>query len=151
MVTCCDEYWIYIIEDRTELYRIDYKGQNRQTLYVDETHKIAPFDITYTHVRDNSVFFFVAASGSGYGIYRLYLPDMTLDLLYTTNSKPFLYEPYSNFEITWSCAVNRSDGISEIDYYYNCLTGELLERPVYGDRSWGNTTWAWWNETEEDS
>lgn len=149
-VTCCDEFWIYAIKDRTELFRIDYNGENRQTLYVDETQKIAPFDITYTHVRDNSVLFFVAAAGSDYGIYRLYLPDMTLDLLYTTESKPFLYEPYSNYEITWSSDVNEVvNNVYEIDYYYNCLTGELLERPVYGDRSWGNTTWAWWEEMIE--
>lgn len=149
-VTCCDEFWIYAIKDRTELFRIDYNGENRQTLYVDETQKIAPFDITYTHVRDNSVLFFVAAAGSDYGIYRLYLPDMTLDLLYTTEAKPFLYGPYSNYEITWSSDVKEVvNNVYEIDYYYNCLTGELLERPVYGDRSWGNTTWAWWEEMIE--
>ena len=146
-VTCCDEFWIYCIKDQTELFRIDYKGENRQTLYVDETKKIAPFDITYSHVRDNSVLFFVAAAGEKYGIYRLYLPDMTLDLLYTTEDIPHLYEPYSNFEITWSTKVKEIiNDVTEIDYYYNCLTGELLDRPVVGDRSWGNSTWAWWLE-----
>jgi len=146
-ITFCDEFWIYAIKDRTELFRIDYNGENRQTLYIDETQKIVPFEPTATHVRDNCVLFFVAAAGSDYGIYRLYLPDMTLDLLYTTDVAPYLYEPYSNFEITWSCSVKKVvNDIYEIDYYYNCLTGELLERPVYGDRSWGNMTWPWWEE-----
>jgi len=92
----------------------------------------------------------VASAGEDYGIYRLYLPDVTLDLLYTTKAVPRLYDPYSNFEITWSCNVtNAGENIHEIDYYYNCLTGELLERPVFGDRSWGYSTWAWWNESDE--
>jgi len=144
-VTCCDEYWVYLIKDNKELFRIDYNGENRQTLHVDESQKIAPFDPTYTHVRDNSVLFFVAAAGSDYGIYRLYLPDMTLDLLHTSEEKPKLYVPYSNFEITWSCQVeNAGKNTQEIYYYYNSQTGELLERPVYGGRSWDYSAWAWW-------
>ena len=146
-IAFCDEFWIYAIKDRTELFRIDYNGENRQILYVDETQRIVPFEPTAIHVRDNCVLFFVAAAGSEYGIYRLYLPDMTVDLLYTTEAAPYLYEPYSNFEITWSSAIKKVvNNIYEIDYYYNCLTGELLERPVYGERSWGNITWPWWEE-----
>lgn len=147
-VVGCDEQWIYAIENHTELFRIDYYGENRQTLYVDESQRVATWDTFSVHPRDGCVLFFTAGYGDGYGIYRLYLPDMTLDLLYTTETRPFLYAPYSNFEITWSENADGTNGIFEIDYYYNCLSGELLERPVYGDRSWGNTTWAWWAETE---
>lgn len=145
-VVCCDEFWIYAIKDRKELFRMDYKGENRQTLYRDETEKIMASEHN-THVRENSVLFFTAAAGSDYGIYRLYLPDMTLDLLYTTDVRPDLYSPYSNFEITWSSPVKKVvDRVAEIDYYYNCTTGKLLEKPVYGDRSWGNITWPWWED-----
>ena len=145
-IVCCDEFWIYAIKDRKELFRIDYAGKNRQTLYVDETEKIMASERN-THVRENSVLFFTAAAGSDYGIYRLYLHDMTLDLLYTTESRPTLYDPYSNFEISWSSPVKKVvNDVYEIDYYYSCATGILLERPVIGDRSWGNTTWPWWED-----
>ena len=142
-VVCCDEFWVYLVEDHTELFRIDYNGENRQTLHVDETQKLAPIDEIFAW--DNSVLFFAAGAGSDYGIYRLYLPDMTLDLLYTTEMKPYLFNPYSNFEITWTSGVKEVvNDVWQIDYYYNSLTGELLEEPITGERSWGGT-WNWWH------
>lgn len=100
----CDEQWIYVIEDNTTLFRMDYRGENRQVLFVDETGKIATYGFSTTvYVRDGSVLFFMAGAGDDYGFYRLYLHDMTLDLLYTTPIKSYLLAPYSNQEITWYC------------------------------------------------
>ena len=165
-VAAADERWIYLIEDGRELFRIDYFGQNRQTLFVDETGKM-PVDATTKLGRislaENCVLFFAAGAGDGYGIYRLYLPDMTLDLMATSETKPMLLRPYSNHEITWieenpafdtlyeqlmndpnseyskmeygaDVAISCGEGVPmEYDYYYNSFTKEKYRIPFCGD------------------
>lgn len=182
LIVACNEEWIFLILDGKELIRIDYQGENKETLFVDESGKIAQHEYsTSAYIRDNCVLFFMAGCEEGYGIYRLYLPEKKLDLLVTSENSIWLLDPYSNHELSWFIANPEftalckriledppekyqhmlSDGVPngnafyteiardhdtpwEIDYYYNTLTGETLERGLYGDRSWGLMAKAWW-------
>ena len=165
-VAAADERWIYMIEDGRELFRIDYFGENRQTLFVDETGKMhvdSTSELGHISLAENCVLFFAAGAGDGYGIYRLYLPDMTLDLMATSEAMITLLRPYSNHEITWlqdnpafdtlyeqlmndpnseyskmeygaDVAVACGEGVPmEYDYYYNSCTKEKYRIPFYGD------------------
>lgn len=177
-IVACNEEWIFMVIDGKELIRMDYRGKNRQTLFVDETMKISKQDRAY--LRDGCVLFFMAGVEDGYGIYRLYLPDMTLDLLTTSEERIWLLDPYSNHELSWFISNPEFETLYqsilddppppydemianetpqlwltisfdyhiplEIDYYYNTLTGEKLQRGLFGERSWGWKPRAWWLE-----
>ena len=182
LIVACNEEWIFLVLDGKELIRMDYHGENKETLFVDESGKIAQHEAaTAAYIRDNCVLFFMAGCEDGYGIYRLYLPENKLDLLVTSKESIWLLDPYSNHELSWF--INNPDFSAlckqilddppekyqhmlidgkpygnaffleiardyetpwEIDYYYNTLTGERLEKGLYGDRSWGLMAKAWW-------
>lgn len=182
LIVACNEEWIFLVLDGKELIRMDYNGENKETLFVDESGKIAQHEMsTSAYIRDNCVLFFMAGAEDGYGIYRLYLPDKKLDLLVTSKESIWLLDPYSNHELSWFISnpdfptlckrilddppEKYKDMIIdgkpygnaffleiardyetpwEIDYYYNTLTGERLEKGLYGDRSWGLMAKAWW-------
>jgi hypothetical protein len=98
-IVACNEEWIFLLVNGKELIRMDYRGETCETLFVDETGKISKQDRAY--IRDGCVLLFMAGAGDGYGIYRLYLPDMTLDLLVTSEEQLWLLDPYSNHEVSW--------------------------------------------------
>ena len=174
-IAACNEAWIFLVIDGKELIRMDYHGENKETLFVDES---AAFDEVY--IRDNSVLFFTAGCEEGYGIYRLYLPEMKLELLVTSRVKINLQDPYSNHEVAWytqnpefeelyqsilndppppydemiannapQLAMNISYDYNiptELDYYYNSSTGETKERGIYAERcDWSPRVW-WLDE-----
>lgn len=174
IIAACNEEWIFLVLDSKELIRIDYCGERRETLFVDESAALGE-----VYIRDNCALFFTAGCEDGYGIYRLYLPEMKLDLLVTSESQINLQDPYSNHELAWyirnpefealyqsilndppppydemiadstpQMALRISNDYhipTELDYYYNSLTGETNQREVFGERcDW--TAKAWWLE-----
>ena len=168
IIAACNEAWVFLVLDSKELIRMDYYGKNKQTLFVDENSTLGE-----VYIRDNCVLFFTAGCEDGYGIYRLYLPEMKLDLLVTSESQINLQDPYSSHEVAWyirnpefeelyqsilndemiasnapQIALNISYDYHipmELDYYYNSLTGETKQREVFAERcDW--TARAWWLE-----
>ena len=102
LIVACNEEWIFLVLDGKELIRMDYHGENKETLFVDESGKIAQHEAaTSAYIRDNCVLFFMAGCEDGYGIYRLYLPENKLDLLVTSVDSIWLLDPYSNHELSW--------------------------------------------------
>lgn len=103
IIAACNEEWIFLVLDGKELIRMDYHGENKETLFVDESGKIGQHELaTSAYIRDNCVLFFMAGCEDGYGIYRLYLPENKLDLLVTSHTIIRLLAPYSNHELSWS-------------------------------------------------
>lgn len=99
IIVACNEEWIFLVLDSKELIRMDYNGENKETLFVDESAQGFLQDRAF--FRDNCVLFFTAGADDGYGIYRLYLPEKKLDLLVTSASRIWLLDPYSNHELSW--------------------------------------------------
>lgn len=175
-IVACNEEWIFLVLDGKELIRMDYHGENKETLFVDESEQGFLQDRAY--FRDNCVLFFTAGADDGYGIYRLYLPEKKLDLLVTSASKIRLLDPYSNHELAWciqnpefeelyqrilndppppydEMIANNTPQLAlsisydyhiptELDYYYNTLTGEQKEQGLFGENSDPWTPKAWW-------
>ena len=96
IIATCNEEWVFLVLDSKELIRMDYYGKNKETLFVDEKSTLGE-----VYIRDNCVLFFTAGCEEGYGIYRLYLPEMKLDLLVTSESQINLQDPYSSHEVAW--------------------------------------------------
>lgn len=110
--TTADEQWIYGIQAGRELFRMDFFGENRQTLYIDETGKMSDH-LGKVSIAEGCALFFAAGAGEGYGIYRLYLPDMTLDLMATSELEPWLYRAYSNHQVMWKVHNPEIDALYE--------------------------------------
>lgn len=120
LIVACNEEWIFLVLDGTDLIRMDYRGENRETLFVDESGKISEHELSGpAYIRDGCVLFFMAGAGDDYGIYRLYLPDMTLDLLVTSKESIWLLDPYSSHELSWF--INNPE--------FSALCKRILENP----------------------
>lgn len=109
-VVSADERWVYLIIDGTELIRMDLLGENRETLFTDETGLISRmnqsdydnpgevyYDIVFDGgpphpsankrslaVADRKVLYFWARAkdGDGAAVYRLYLPEKRVDAVF---------------------------------------------------------------------
>lgn len=109
-VVSADERWVYLIVGGTELIRMDYLGENRETLFTDETGLISrmnqqnydnPGEVYYDlvfdggpphpsvnnrtlAVADRRVLYFWAGAqdGDGAAAYRLYLPERRVDAVF---------------------------------------------------------------------
>jgi len=109
-VVSADERWLYLIVGGTELIRMDHLGENRETLFTDETGLISRmnqsdydnpgkvysdivFDDGPPHpsansrtlaVADRKVLYFWAGAedGDGAAAYRLYIPEKRADIVY---------------------------------------------------------------------
>ncbi|MBD5084941.1 MAG: hypothetical protein HDT33_07750 [Clostridiales bacterium] len=109
-VVSADERWVYLIVDGTELIRMDHLGENRETLFTDETGLISRmnqsdyddpgkvhYDIVFDDgpphpsankrtlaVADRKVLYFWAGAedGDGAAAYRLYLPEKRVDAVF---------------------------------------------------------------------
>lgn len=120
LIVACNEEWIFLVLDGTDLIRMDYHGENREILFVDESGKISEHELSGpAYIRDGCVLFFMAGAGDDYGIYRLYLPDMTLDLLVTSKESIWLLDPYSSHELSWF--INNPE--------FSALCKRILENP----------------------
>lgn len=114
----CDSSWVYGVRNGTELLRIDYWGENEEVLYNDGIHSIGVEYSGYVYLGDNCTLFFAACSDQGSVICRLYLPEMTLDILAENDRESItLDNVISNHEVTWSETnpefVELLEGLSE--------------------------------------
>lgn len=102
---------VYLVRDGCELFRTDWYGSDSTTLYVDASGILGlPEEdsgaFAALKMVDHSIFL-MAPEGDGIGIYRIYLPTMTTDLLVGglpgERDAYYLGYPESNQTITWSC------------------------------------------------
>ncbi len=121
VLTAWDTQYIYGVRDGKDLIRSDYYGEEVQVLFSDPSdawkngiRTVEDFVFPGKHTNelqqqfylaDQCVLFFLAGSSQqqGLSIYRLYLPDATIDEL--VNGLPDdtqLKLPVSNQEIVWS-------------------------------------------------
>ena len=99
----CDSIWVYGVRNGTELLRINYWGENEAVLYSDGLHSIGQEYTGHVYLGDNCTLFFAACSEQGSIICRLYLPDLTMDVLAESDSGTItLGDVLSNHEVTWS-------------------------------------------------
>ena len=118
-----DERWIYAIEGGTDLFRMDYFGENRQLLFRDESGLISQLQNRII-VADEKVAFFMAGNAEGgASIYRLYLPEMKLDVMYHYDEEAFeafyFATPYSREELTGQTPVEADYNIGSVQPYSN--------------------------------
>ena len=111
-----DERWIYAIEGGTDLFRMDYFGENRQLLFRDESGLISQLQNRII-VADEKVAFFMAGNAEGgASIYRLYLPEMKLDVMYHYGKEEleafYFTAPYSREELSGQTEVEARYQIS---------------------------------------
>ncbi len=116
-----DYQFVYGIRGGTDLIRMDYYGEQLETLFRDPTGRISAGSAEQSEawevlkgntfrstdqiqMADGKVLFFLAGSSSGTGgsVWRLYLPDGTLDELVSglPENARFL-APVSNWEVLW--------------------------------------------------
>lgn len=89
---------------------MDYFGQEMQTLFADKTgllRALAESEEGFApiYLADGCTLFFFAGTDDGIGVYRLYLPERKLDVLYDAIPvdaiRLSLAAPVSNAEILW--------------------------------------------------
>lgn len=164
----CDDSWIYGVRNGTELLRIDYWGANEQVLYSNSAYTIGlGLEVNgeregWAYLAEESVLFFTACSDEGSMICRLYLPDLTMDILAESDLAAItLDDVLSNHEVLWSernpAFEELLDGMSEeelakypaddlwewvsadyqipytIMHYDNSATDEHYALPYYGN------------------
>ncbi len=98
-----DEEWIYGIHDERELFRVDYFGETRETVVVLENESFAD---TSFWLCDWCTLFFMTKGDAVYTIYRLYIPENRLDVMYADIPNDaagvFFCAPISNVEVSWN-------------------------------------------------
>lgn len=95
--------WIYCAEAGRELFRIDPLG-NKEIMFTDELGRIASGDSNFGHFRLEDHFnlaYFTAGSDTGYGIYRLHIPSMRIDLMAESEEPISLWSAKSNYQISY--------------------------------------------------
>lgn len=145
-VVLCDTRWIYLVADGKELLRMDYRGEQRETLFCDESGLMDHLMGDRFILADGKVMYLAAGTPEGgAGYYRLYLPEGRADLLWAYSREELealcfsLYQgtdalpaddqisapyPVSNLEWEWSHA--------RPEFY--ALYSRLLEDPEAFDR-----------------
>lgn len=112
-LVAADDSWVYGVRDDVELFRMDYYGGQYEALFCDGAHTIGDGVVLTC---DFTLFFSANAEG-GSTIYRLYLPDLTLDVLAeTAASAATVQTAYTNYAVIW----NEDTGTR----YVNTWTGE---------------------------
>ena len=111
-----DERWIYAIEGGTDLFRMDYFGENRQLLFRDESGLIGELQDDITIADDKVICFMAGNAEGGASIYRLYLPEMKLDVMYHYDKEGleafYFATPYSREELSGQTEVEARYQIS---------------------------------------
>ena len=92
--------WFYAVVDGRELVRMDYYGENRTTVFTDDTGLLgelmfAEGDGGFFLLGEDLTYFLAGTEDGGVGVYRLYLPEDRTDLLYR-------YTPEQVEELTFS-------------------------------------------------
>ena len=88
--------WIYCASSGTELFRIDPLGK-KEILYHDDTGRIDRFRLEDL----GNIAFLTAGAGEGYGIYRIHLPSMEVELLVQEQEPINLLGVISNYRIEY--------------------------------------------------
>ena len=118
-----DARWIYAIEGGTDLFRMDYFGENRELLFRDETGLISQLQNRIIVADEKTVFFMAGNSDGGASIYRLYLPEMKLDVIYHYDKEAweefYFATPYSREELTGQAEVKAKYNIDSMKPYSN--------------------------------
>ena len=118
-----DERWIYAIEGGTDLFRMDYFGENRQLLFRDESGLISQLQNRIIVADEKVAFFMAGNSEGGISIYRLYLPEMKLDVMYHYDEEAweefYFATPYSREELTGQAEVKAKYNIYSMKPYSN--------------------------------
>lgn len=97
-----DGYWIYGVRDETELFRINMNAEQYEVLFNDGIHTVSTF-VRQIAIADYCTLFFWVKDDTNAIIYRLYLPEMTLDVLYEGEAEDvFLSWIISNNELVWA-------------------------------------------------
>ncbi len=95
-----DSNWIYGVRGGMELFRMDYWGES-ETLFYDGVHRIET-ESGRVALAESVALFFAAVSEEGSMICRLFLPEMTLDVMAITDSPEVELEiPISNHAVIW--------------------------------------------------
>lgn len=118
-----DARWIYAIEGGTDLFRMDYYGENRQLLFRDETGLIGQLQRQIIIADEKVMFFMAGNSEGGASIYRLYLPEMKLDVIYPYDKEAwdafYFTAPHSREELSGQTEVEVSCQIGGVHPYSN--------------------------------
>lgn len=118
-----DARWIYAIEGGTDLFRMDYYGENRELLFRDKTGLISQLQRRIILADDKVMFFMAGDPEGGISIYRLYLPEMKLDVMYHYDEEAFeafyFATPYSREELTGQTPVEADYNIGSVQPYSN--------------------------------
>lgn len=152
---CYDRSWIYAIIGGTELFRMDYFGENHQVLFIDDTGLMAE---TAAMLADGQVLYFWAGlPEGGAALCRLYAPEARADAMLTLTSEeleeywytppdsgagaPLLLGPeaqyllgpvlpVSSHECTWT-TVNRNFAA-----HYDAMAAHPEDYPQYFAQGW---------------
>ena len=96
--------WLYAVVDGKDLIRMDYYGENRTTVFTDDTGLLGELMFTEENgqtvgsfflLGEDLTYFLAGTEDGGVGVYRLYLPEDRADLLYR-------YTPEQVEELTFS-------------------------------------------------
>lgn len=96
--------WLYAVVDGKELVRMGYYGENRTTVFTDDTGLLGELMFTeedgqtvggFFLLGEDLTYFLAGTEDGGVGVYRLYLPEDRADLLYR-------YTPAQVEELTFS-------------------------------------------------
>ena len=100
--------WLYAVVDGKELVRMDYYGENRTTVFTDDTGLLGELMFTeedgqtvsrFFLLGEDLTYFLAGTDDGGVGVYRLYLPEDRVDLLYR-------YTPEQVEELTFSAYLS---------------------------------------------
>ncbi|HIT34190.1 MAG TPA: hypothetical protein IAC31_06145 [Candidatus Faecousia intestinigallinarum] len=139
-----DRFAVAIVEDGTKFIKLGYNGEEPELLYTVPDGRIKE---RMLEVYQECVFFIASVDEEHDGIYRLYVPDGTVDLLVDNlprGVKEYHFTVVSNCEIVWRVDDDIIALYGEEYWEKPCLGEEKLTpkefyRNYYGD-----------NETYED-
>ena len=100
-------HWLYVVTDGKELVRMDYYGENQTTVFTDDSGRLGELQFNGDGsgwlflLGEDLTYFLAGTDDGGVGIYRLYLPEDRVDLLYR-------YTPEQVEELTFA-TYNRSE------------------------------------------
>jgi len=133
----CDQRWIYGIAGGTELFRMDFYGENRETLFTDESGLLGETAERTFFIGDGKVIYFWTGTEDGGGaVCRLYLPEKRADLLYRLTAEElaeYYYTPQTE-EVAehWGgtgkvCLLGAPGPISNWEFSWSSINGAYLE------------------------
>lgn len=158
-VVLCDTRWIYLVADGTQLLRMDYRGEQRETLFSDESGQMDRLMGDRFVLADGKVMYLAAGTPEGgTGYYRLYLPEGRADLLYAYSreeTEELCFSVYQGTqELPAECQISAPWPISNHEWEWSHerpefyrLYSQLLEDPEMLARYFASA----WDQDEIES